>query len=279
MNDITPTMTHRHITPRIAKTMLSHNTGNRPLRKAVVQRYTTDMKNGDWQDNGDPIRFDTNGRLIDGQHRLEAVILSDTPIDAWVLRGLKPETQKTMDQAAPRSLADWLKFKGEANVSRLATLTMLDARWNTLGPTYAFGEGRRKMTRSQFARFFDEHADELRDALPRGRKYARRSGNLLSDNVCALLWLEFSKISRSDADIFFVRFSEGSNLGEGDPILVLRRALIRAKTLKEEGLQSSTRFKVALTIKAWNKYRQGLPARSLSWKPGGAAKEPFPLPY
>lgn len=156
---------------------------------------------------------------------------------------------------------------------------MLDARWNTLGPTYAFGEGCRKMTRSQFTRFFDEHADELRDALPRGRKYARRSGNLLSDNVCALLWLEFSKISRSDADIFFVRFSEGSNLGEGDPILVLRRALIRAKTLKEEGLQSSTRFKVALTIKAWNKYRQGLPARSLSWKPGGAAKEPFPLPY
>ena len=63
------------------------------------------------------------------------------------------------------------------------------------------------MTRSQFTRFFDEHADELRDALPRGRKYARRSGNLLSDNVCALLWLEFSKISRSDADIFFVRFS------------------------------------------------------------------------
>lgn len=101
MNDITPTMTHRHITPRIAKTMLSHNTGNRPLRKAVVQRYATDMENGDWQDNGDPIRFDTNGRLIDGQHRLEAVILSDTPIDAWVLRGLKPETQKTMDQAAP----------------------------------------------------------------------------------------------------------------------------------------------------------------------------------
>ncbi len=90
---------------------------------------------------------------------------------------------------------------------------MLDARWNTLGPTYAFGEGRRKMTRSQFARFFDEHADELRDALLRGRKYARRSSNLLSDNVCALLWLEFSKISRSDADIFFVRFSEGSNLG------------------------------------------------------------------
>lgn len=66
MNDITPTMTHRHITPRIAKTMLSHNTGNRPLRKAVVQRYATDMENGDWQDNGDPIRFDTNGRLIDG---------------------------------------------------------------------------------------------------------------------------------------------------------------------------------------------------------------------
>jgi len=32
MNDITPTMTHRNITPRIAKTMLSNNTD----RKSVV---------------------------------------------------------------------------------------------------------------------------------------------------------------------------------------------------------------------------------------------------
>lgn len=94
-------MTHKHITPRIAKTMLSHNTGNRPLRKAVVQRYATDMENGDWQDNGDPIRFDTNGRLIDGQHRLEAVILSDTPIDAWVLRGLKPEHRRPWIRRRP----------------------------------------------------------------------------------------------------------------------------------------------------------------------------------
>jgi hypothetical protein len=58
------------------------NTNNRSVRDIHVQRLASDMKNGKWRGfNGEAIRFDSLGRLVDGQHRLWACTVAGVPFD------------------------------------------------------------------------------------------------------------------------------------------------------------------------------------------------------
>jgi len=71
------------ITPETAKDMLQYNVCNRPLSKSTVLKYSTMMSQGEWYCSHQAIAFskDEHGKLmlVDGQHRLEAVIHSKIP--------------------------------------------------------------------------------------------------------------------------------------------------------------------------------------------------------
>jgi hypothetical protein len=68
------------ITPDMAEKMLQYNICNRPLSKSIVTNYSNMMKKGEWYFSHQAIAFseDDNSKLIlvDGQHRLAAVVLS-----------------------------------------------------------------------------------------------------------------------------------------------------------------------------------------------------------
>lgn len=89
------------ITPEIAKTMLGENVNNRRISRDNVNLFAREMRNGEWRFNGEAIKFGKDGRLLDGQHRLLAVIAADKPLTTLVIRGLEDETQQTMDSGKP----------------------------------------------------------------------------------------------------------------------------------------------------------------------------------
>lgn len=64
------------ITPSMAKSMLENNKANRPISKSDVSRYARDMKSGNWVLTHQGILVGKDGALIDGQHRLMAVVTS-----------------------------------------------------------------------------------------------------------------------------------------------------------------------------------------------------------
>ena len=84
------------ITPEIAKTMLGENVNNRRISRDNVNLFAREIRNGEWRFNGEAIKFGKDGRLLDGQHRLLAVIAADKPLTTLVIRGLEDETQQTM---------------------------------------------------------------------------------------------------------------------------------------------------------------------------------------
>lgn len=94
------------IGPRKAQEYLLHNKCNRPLRTAVADGLRQMMENGRYIENGDPIRFDSNGNLIDGQHRLTAVVMSGKTYNFVVVRELIDQAYQTIDRQSRRSLAD-----------------------------------------------------------------------------------------------------------------------------------------------------------------------------
>lgn len=100
------------ITPHVAAAWLEKNTGNRTMRRNVVDKYARDMVSGNFGFAGDPIRFDWNGRLIDGQHRLAACIRADIPFESMVVYGLDPAVQVRIDGGKARTAADAIAIEG-----------------------------------------------------------------------------------------------------------------------------------------------------------------------
>ena len=128
------------ITPRVATEWLQYNASNRPLSKSVVDRYVREMRNGAWDNDGSPIRFSKTGRLLDGQHRLNAVAISRVSIEAVVMRGLGDDSFKTMDTGKSRGGADILGIAGFKNTTKAAAIA---SAWNnylrTGSPGYSTG--------------------------------------------------------------------------------------------------------------------------------------------
>ncbi len=75
------------ITPEEALEILEkHNPRNRSISESTVQAYAMDMRNKRWTLTHQGIAFDTNGNLLDGQHRLWAVVFSGVATEFWVFR-------------------------------------------------------------------------------------------------------------------------------------------------------------------------------------------------
>ena len=101
------------ITPRAAYELLDSNTLNRPLLQTHVNRIAAQISAGKWCFNGDTIKISVDGDVLDGQHRLWAVITAEKPIDTIVIEGIKREAFATIDTLRkPRSGADILALCG-----------------------------------------------------------------------------------------------------------------------------------------------------------------------
>lgn len=117
----------RKITPAVAAVMLSKNPANRPIKKGHVEAMARDMANGRWQTNGDAIRLNGDGSLIDGQHRLTACVEAGVPFETVVISGLPSNVRATIDGGAKRTHGDRLAMIGIANANTVASITRLVA--------------------------------------------------------------------------------------------------------------------------------------------------------
>lgn len=96
------------VTPEIAKAMLSLSKGNRRTRPSRIKSYAAAMQRGEWI-VAQPIIFDAYGVLIDGHHRLMAVVIAGVTVEFVVLMGIPPAATTVMDTGSPRSVADLMR--------------------------------------------------------------------------------------------------------------------------------------------------------------------------
>jgi hypothetical protein len=113
------------VTPKMAETWLAHNESNRGLSDSRVESYARDMENGKWQLNPQGIVLNGRGNVLDGQHRLAAVIRYGKPVQMVVCSGAPHSVREVIDRGRGRTLADYLRMNG---VSRHVVLTAAVAR-------------------------------------------------------------------------------------------------------------------------------------------------------
>ena len=110
------------ITPDVATKYLEANVHNRPVHQRHVEFLAEEIKQGRWKMNGSSIVFNGDGTLIDGQHRLWAVITSGLPIKILVVRGADEGSFATIDTGLARTAGDVLGITGEKNPQTLTIL-------------------------------------------------------------------------------------------------------------------------------------------------------------
>lgn len=98
------------VTPEMARDWLNMNTDNRPLRDSTVRTLMAAIRRGEWKLTHQPIAIDEAGRVLDGQHRLQACVLSGKSLPMMVAREAPRATFDVIDIGARRSLADILRL-------------------------------------------------------------------------------------------------------------------------------------------------------------------------
>lgn len=240
------------VTPETAAKWLGQNHGNRNVRILKVKAYARDMRNGKWMTSGDSIKFDWNGRLIDGQHRLEAVIESGATVRILVARGLDPRVQDVLDVNVRRSNADALRFNGfEHNQDTIAAIAKI-ANARELGfLRIATSSHIPELTNAEVIEWAEAHPEAL-NAAALARRTARGIGATPSALGYAIWRLE--QIDPLDATEFILSMAEARTNGSGDPRLTLLRTFNR---LKQDGRKLTPALQLRYIFAAWNAWREG----------------------
>ena len=110
------------ITPEQAKAYLTKNRKNRPVQPATVDRFAEQMKAGQWLCTHQGIAFDEDGFLVDGQHRLHAIVKSGCTIRMRVTIDLPREAMAVLDTGMKRTQGQILHMRGQHYASFWAAL-------------------------------------------------------------------------------------------------------------------------------------------------------------
>lgn len=96
------------VTPEMAAQWLSKRHPRQMDRYSpvVAAGYAKQMDSGAWDEqHPQGIAISTDGYLLDGQHRLEALLMHGDPVRMLVVMGVDKETYRHIDAQYPRSLA------------------------------------------------------------------------------------------------------------------------------------------------------------------------------
>lgn len=93
------------ITPVLSASWLEKNDGNRPINWSYVSQLARDMRAGRFVLTHQGIAFDTEGKLIDGQHRLWAILEAEVTVPMRVFFNESPQNVVFIDGNNPRKAA------------------------------------------------------------------------------------------------------------------------------------------------------------------------------
>jgi len=254
----------RKVTPAQAKKWLAENRGNRTISEKIVLTYAIDMEAGKWQLTGDPIRIAKDGTLLDGQHRLEACVLSGKPFWTYVMEGCDPKVKWVIDTGLKRQMKDVLKMQGEVNSTLLAATLNWLIRYDENGTRIQRG-----ITHNESLSYLSENPT-VRDSV----QFASAIRSRLKLVTATIVGGTHCVVARGDrhlADNFWKSLATGVDLQPRDPIFIYRRWLER--NYYGDRKASST-VNSAVAIKAINAWLEGKEMQSLGWRPAGG--EEFP---
>lgn len=238
------------ISPELARDMLKRNINNRPLNKNHVDFLSKQMTEGKWMFDGTPIKLTEAGSLLDGQHRLTAVIESGLSFDFLVISGVNKDSFKVMDTGRNRKASDVLSINGiqQSQDAQIVCRDVLNYRKSGMLIPH-FNNG--KITNSDILEFAEENEQRLMESIKFVGKFKKP---IIAKSKLASFHFLFSEKNVIEAGLFISKLCTGLDISADSSIYVLREKLISDSISKQK---INPRRKHAFIIKCWNLFRQG----------------------
>lgn len=231
------------------------------------------MRRGDWLVTHQGIAFDANGVLVDGQHRLAAVVEADLPVELTVFTDVDPHTFDVLDTGKRRNAADVLAIEGEKSTATLAAMVRTVWQYENR-PDASWSGGAASVTNHQIVQTLEGHPT-IREFVGLGERIAAETGMIKSAAGAAAYLVEHVNHRRTDKlTAWHEGIVDGAGLARTDPRLVFRRTMF-TMARKQAGVvrrRRDTREHFALYVKAFNAWADGDNISQLRF----AAREPVP---
>ena len=248
--------TEEAVSPALAKEWLATQKVNRPLRESRLLKYARDMEAGRWLKSAQTIKFNENGELIDGQHRLHAVELARKTVNLEVARNVPAESMAIIDEGAPRTSTDVLSFSGATY--RAERTVALSTIWRILTGK-AFENKRDSLSRQELLGLNEDIGDEIGHLLSwiqvESRKKTNNKNYISWGVLAAITFLGRRAGTVKKADNFLADALHWHEQTQGSPLVAAQARFMRNFASKSGRLDR--REKVALIIRAWNAYAKG----------------------
>jgi len=235
------------INPTTATLLLQRNPSNRRISPNHVEWLAGAMERGEWVRNGEAIKLDADGNLLDGQHRLAACVKSGATITTDMITGLPREAQLTQDSGRPRRARDFLAMQGFKNSTTVATIARRIYSLETIGMPES---NHKKPTQMQM--------NEILGRWPGVEQAAADVWDLKGvtnrRGTTGLFLVMARRVDRSLADYTLERLATGSMLPANHPILVCRNAIIALETRRARARDVQI---WTYLVRCWNDLRDG----------------------
>jgi hypothetical protein len=246
------------VTPEAASRMLGTMEHNRKQRRTVIERYAREMIAGHWKLNGEPIIIGHDGKLKDGQHRLNAVVMAKVAVPMLVVRGVLEDAMPSIDTGSSRSYGDVVTLRGGASLGpQMASI----ARTWWLYENTEYLTSRTSLSHQEIDEIIRQHP-VIEDGAFRAHRSTFKRHIPISVFGFAFAYLS-EKHDPEIAELFLSTVEKGANLDDDDPIFALRRILIETERRDQRRI-------LALVIKAYNEWIDGERVQLLGWRSGEA---------
>jgi hypothetical protein len=195
------------VTPAMAERWLKRNAAdNRPIVWPRVEGYASDMREGNWALNHQGICFNGKGELVDGQHRLHAVLSAQTTVRMLVFTNQAAKYTDPVDRGRPRAIGTILHLR-TSHVAALGVLRLFEIGVIVAGKTAGS--------------VADTEASLEHHRVWLDRVCANGGAGLTGGIIGGLIWAY--PLSPALADRFLNQVATGEMLKAGDPAYQLRK--------------------------------------------------------
>lgn len=219
----------RWIGPAEASLFLQGNTANRSLKKSLVLFFEEQIKRGEWQLTHQGIAISKTGRLLDGQHRLQAIVNTGLPVEMLVTTELSDATFAVLDTGSGRTAADVLSIDGGQNCIGMAAGIRNYILYKSLPNLVWTGPSIRSITSTtSIKKEYDCNADTWQLAVNIARSCFFPNIVVPGPATClSFLALHENNFTSKYVKDFFTILKEGANLSAGSPVLTYRNKYIQ----------------------------------------------------
>jgi len=245
------------VTPALAEQWLEVNTRNRKLKEDNLRTLTAQMLGDTFQSlNGQTIVFSQSGILLDGQHRLQAIINSGKTYEFVVVDGVSDEAFTTIDLGVKRKSRDVFQIEGIAYANGISAAVSFYLKFKNNVNSLSSGPIYRNITMEDTLEAYQQHSDLFQNLYEKSLIYNKKMKILTPSQITGLMahTVLHSKFGSRCLNEFWTPLFTG--VKASDQINLLRNKYIQTLGMSK-AKSANIQHKIAWLVVSYNNHFNG----------------------